>query len=61
MFHIFYANWMASLLSMFGGWLFSYRYTKTKSLIAISLEHGFGGDFLFTIGIGWYFYSGSIR
>ncbi len=58
--HLFYANWFAPLLSTFGGMLFAYRYAKTDSLLAASIEHGLWGNFLFTIGLGWYFYSGSI-
>lgn len=59
--HLFYANWFAPVLSMFGGMLFAYRYKKTDSLLAAAIEHGLWGNFLFTIGLGWYFYSGSIR
>lgn len=59
--HLVYGNWTAVALSALGGWLFAYRYHRTRSLLAVGLEHGLWGDLLFTLGIGWYFYSGSIR
>jgi uncharacterized protein len=58
--HLFYANWFAPVLSTFCGMLFAYRYAKSGSLIAAAIEHGLWGNFLFTVGLGWYFYSGSI-
>jgi membrane protease YdiL (CAAX protease family) len=59
--HLFYANWVAPLLSFLGGLLFGWRYLKTRSLLAVSIEHALWGNFLFTVGIGWFFYSGAIR
>jgi membrane protease YdiL (CAAX protease family) len=59
--HLLYGNWIAVVLSTLGGVLFAYRYLRTGSLLAVSLEHGLWGDFLFTVGIGRYLYSGSIR
>ncbi len=59
--HLFFANWYAPVLSTLGGMLFAYRYTKAQSIVIAALEHGLWGNFLFTIGMGWYFYSGSIR
>ncbi|HQI02242.1 MAG TPA: CPBP family intramembrane metalloprotease [Deltaproteobacteria bacterium] len=59
--HLFFANWYAPVLSTLGGILFAYRYTKAQSLVVAAFEHGLWGNFLFTIGMGWYFYSGSIR
>lgn len=60
MFHLFYANWYAPILTVLGGWIFAYRYTTTRSLPIVALEHSLWGNLLFTIGLGWYFYSGSI-
>ena len=59
--HMLYGNWVAPLLSTAGGLLFAYRYIKSGSLLTVGIEHGLWGNFLFTIGIGWYFYSGSIQ
>lgn len=58
--HLFYGNWVAPVLSFFGGLLFAWRYQNTRSLPAVCVEHAVWGNFLFTVGIGWYFYSGSI-
>jgi hypothetical protein len=58
--HVFYGNWVAPLFSFFGGLLFAWRYRTTQALATVSLEHALWGNFFFTIGIGWYFYSGAI-
>jgi membrane protease YdiL (CAAX protease family) len=59
--HLFYGNWVAPILSGLGGLLFCHRYLKSKSLLVVGLEHGLWGDFLFTVGLGWFFYSGAIQ
>jgi CAAX protease family protein len=59
--HLFYGNWVAPVLGFCGGLLFAWRYQESGSLLTVGLEHALWGDFLFTIGIGWFFYSGSIR
>ncbi len=58
--HLMYANWVAPVLSGVGGVLFAYRYLRSNSLLMVGIEHGLWGNFLFTVGIGWYFYSGAI-
>ncbi len=58
--HILYANWVAPLLASAGGWLFAWRYHVTGSLMAVGIEHALWGNFLFTVGLGWFFYSGAI-
>ena len=58
--HIFYGNWIAPAISFCGGLLFAWRYQGSKTLFTVSLEHALWGNFLFTVGIGWYFYSGVI-
>lgn len=59
--HIVYANAIAPILSIFGGFLFAYRYVKSNSILIAAIEHALWGNLIFTIGLGWYFYSGSIR
>lgn len=59
--HLLYGNWVAVALTTAGGALFAYRYAQSGSLLVVSIEHGLWGDFLFTIGAGWYLYSGAIR
>ena len=59
--HLIYANWVAPLPSFLGGLLFGWRYVNPRFLLAVSIEHTLWGNFLFTVGIGWFFYSGAIR
>ncbi|PPR26068.1 MAG: hypothetical protein CFH34_01146 [Alphaproteobacteria bacterium MarineAlpha9_Bin4] len=58
--HIFSINWVAPLLSIFGGFIFASTYKKTRSLILVSLEHALYGNSLFAIGLGWFFWGGSV-
>ncbi|MCG8456170.1 MAG: CPBP family intramembrane metalloprotease [Holophagales bacterium] len=59
--HLFFANWVAPVLTTAGGYLFARTYARSRSTLQAVLEHGLWGDFLFTIGLGWYFWGGSIR
>lgn len=59
--HLFFANWIAPTLTTIGGYLFARTYQRSGSTLAAALEHALWGDFLFTIGLGWYFWGGSIR
>jgi len=54
--HIIFGNWISVSLTVAGGVLFSLTYKKSGSLLLACLEHGLFGDFIFTIGIGRYFY-----
>lgn len=58
--HVFFANWIAPVMSAVGGWLFARTYARTRSTVIASVEHGLWGDLIFTIGLGWYFYGGAI-
>jgi membrane protease YdiL (CAAX protease family) len=58
--HIIFHNLLAVFLSMIGGIIFSVTYQRTRSLLLVSLEHALYGCFIFTVGLGWYFYRGSI-
>jgi uncharacterized protein len=58
--HLFLGTWIAVLLSTAGGWLFADTYRRTGSTWAASVEHALWGDLIFTIGLGWFFYTGSI-
>lgn len=58
--HCWYGNWVAPLISGLGGILFGYRYLQSRSVLAVGLEHSLWGLALFTVGLGWFFYSGSI-
>jgi uncharacterized protein len=56
--HIVFGNWLAVVLSAVGGVLFSNTYLRSASLTLVCLEHALFGDFLFTIGLGRFFYHG---
>ena len=58
--HIFSINWVAPFLSIFGGFIFANTYNKTKSLLIVSLEHSLYGNSLFLLGLGWFFWGGSV-
>lgn len=54
--HLFYANWLAVIMSFFGGLLFGYRFLQSgKNISVVVLEHSLWGMMLFTIGFGSYF------
>ncbi len=54
--HIIYDNLPAVILSLFGGYLFSKTYSETRSLFLVSFEHALYGAFIFTVGLGRFFY-----
>jgi len=54
--HIIFGNWIAISLTAFGGFLFGMTYRRSGSLLLACLEHALFGDFIFTIGIGQFFY-----
>lgn len=58
--HIIFRNWLAVGLTFAGGLLFAARYAGTGSLATSSFEHALYGCWLFTIGLGQYFYHGTI-
>lgn len=57
--HILLNNVVAYLMSIIGGCLFAYSYKQTGSLSFVWIEHALYGCFVFTIGLGWYFYTGA--
>lgn len=58
--HIIFRNWVAVALTFAGGLLFAARYAETSSLATSSFEHALYGCWLFTVGLGQYFYHGTI-
>ena len=58
--HIIFRNWLAVALTFAGGLLFATRYAETGSLATSSFEHALYGCWLFTVGLGQYFYHGTI-
>lgn len=58
--HLFFANWIAPVMTTVGGILFARTYARSESTLQASVEHGLWGDFIFTLGLGCYFYGGAI-
>jgi len=58
--HLIFRNWLAVGLTFAGGLLFAWRYAESGSLATSSLEHALYGCWLFTVGLGQYFYHGTI-
>jgi membrane protease YdiL (CAAX protease family) len=54
--HIIFRNSLAVALTFAGGLLFAVRYAKTGSLATSSFEHALYGCWLFTVGLGQYFF-----
>jgi CAAX protease family protein len=57
--HIIFRNWLAVGLCLIGGFLFSLTYQTSGSLLLACLDHAIFGNFLFTIGLGEFFYHAS--
>lgn len=57
--HIVFQNAVAVGLSALGGALFAWTYHRTRSVVAASVEHALYGCFVFTVGLGWFFYGGA--
>jgi membrane protease YdiL (CAAX protease family) len=57
--HIIFGNWLSVGLCVLGGLLFSFTYHSSGSLLLACLDHAIFGDFIFTIGLGRFFYHGS--
>jgi len=58
--HIIFRNALAVWLTFAGGLLFAARYAQTASLAASSFEHALYGCWLFTVGLGQFFYRGAM-
>lgn len=59
--HLLFGNWIAVALTIIGGGLFADTYRRTGSLGLASLEHALYGQLVFTIGLGRYFYGGTVQ
>lgn len=56
--HLYLANVWAIGLSFLGGLLFARTYESSHSAALVSLEHGLWAAYLFTIGLGPFFFPG---
>jgi hypothetical protein len=59
--HAFFLNPIAPLLSVLAGALFADTWRRTRSLRAVWIEHALYGQWVFTVGLGWFFYTGSAK
>lgn len=59
--HIMFNNWIAPVFSGIGGILFGLSYSQHRSLKWVSIEHAIYGCYIFTVGLGWYFYGSAGR
>lgn len=58
--HIVFRNRLAVILTFLAGLLFAFRYLETGSLFVSSFEHALYGCAIFTVGLGRWFYHGSV-
>ncbi|HEY9189813.1 MAG TPA: CPBP family intramembrane glutamic endopeptidase [Sulfurovum sp.] len=58
--HVIFQNWVAVLLTAAGGFLFAAMYERTRSTLLVSVAHALYGNLLFTLGLGTYFYNGTM-
>lgn len=56
--HIVFHNTVAVVLTFAGGALFAWRYCVGGSLVASAFEHALYGCWMFTVGLGEFFYRG---
>lgn len=59
--HIVFNNWISVTFTFAGGIMFAYTYHRHRSLLLASIEHALYGCFVFTIGLGWFFYHAAER
>ena len=59
--HIIFHNWIAVILTLVGGLYFAMLYQRSHSVLFVSIVHAIYGNLLFTLGLGQYFYHGSIE
>jgi uncharacterized protein len=57
--HIIFGNWISIVLCIIGGFLFAFTYQQSGSLLLTCIDHALFGNFIFTIGLGQFFYHGS--
>ena len=58
--HLFLHNVLAPAMSLIGGLLFASTYSRSRSLALVCIEHALYGNFIFTLGLGQYFYHGTV-
>lgn len=56
--HIIYGEWISVILSAIGGVVFGITWFRSRSLMLVALQHALFGQWVFTVGLGSYFYRG---
>lgn len=56
--HVMFGSVISVVLSGALGLLLAYRYTQTRSIWAVWVEHSLYGQMVFTVGLGHYFFTG---
>jgi len=56
--HIVFRNLIAVSFTLVGGVIFAWRYRQSRSLLASAFEHALYGCWMFTVGLGDFFYRG---
>lgn len=56
--HIVFRNWIAVSFTLVGGGIFAWRYRQSQSLLTSAFEHALYGCWMFTVGLGDFFYRG---
>lgn len=54
--HIYFSNWIVIVSTLLVGTIFALTYLKTKSLLAVTLEHSLYGLMILSSGMWEYFY-----
>ncbi|MEW5845788.1 MAG: CPBP family intramembrane glutamic endopeptidase [Bacteroidota bacterium] len=54
--HIIFRNWIAVIGATIIGIVWASSYIKHRSILLVSVEHAIVGNYLFTVGLGYYFY-----
>jgi uncharacterized protein len=58
--HVLFQHWIPIVSTLVGGLIFAWRYDRTRSLAVVWVEHTLYGCLIFTIGLGMYFFHGTI-
>ncbi|MDE0111027.1 MAG: CPBP family intramembrane metalloprotease [Albidovulum sp.] len=58
--HLLYWNWIVATLTFAGGLVFAWAYEVRGSFPLAAVLHAVAGNILFTVGIGAFFYTGTI-
>jgi len=56
--HVILGNWISVVLCLIGGLLFALTCQHSGSLLLTCLDHALFGNFIFTVGLGQFFYHG---